>query len=138
LPFHWQFKSYPKRNRCDIERFGSGTVVELSERQALAIWRRATTESVRSEQPDLSARQMALMLTVYQDPVPQTVRGLAAHLEVSKPAIVRALDSLAKLDFVRRRPDERDRRSVQIHRTVKGAVFLSEFAGLVARAAREP
>ncbi|MDP6704746.1 MAG: MarR family transcriptional regulator [Alphaproteobacteria bacterium] len=113
-------------------------MVELSERQALAIWRRAMTESVRSEQPDLSARQMALMLTVYQDPVPQTVRGLAAHLKVSKPAIVRALDSLGKLDFVRRRPDERDRRSVQIHRTVRGAVFLSEFAGLVAQAAREP
>ncbi len=109
---------------------------EFSAQEALAIWRRTMTESVRSDQPDLSARQMALLLTVYQDPVPPTVRGLAAHLNVSKPAIVRALDSLGKLEFVRRGRDESDRRSVLIHRTVKGAVFLSEFAGLIAAAAK--
>ena len=110
---------------------------ELSDKEALAIWRQTMTESVRSDQPDLSARQMALLLTVYQDPVPQTVRGLAAHLNVSKPAIVRALDSLSKLEFVRRRRDEKDRRSVLIHRTVRGAVFLSEFAGLIVTAAKQ-
>ena len=61
---------------------------------------------------------------------------VANHLNVSKPAIVRALDSLGKLEFVRRGRDESDRRSVLIHRTVKGAVFLSEFAGLIAAAAK--
>ena len=35
------------------------------------------------------------MFTVYLDPPPHTVRGLAAALGVSKPAITRALDTLA-------------------------------------------
>ena len=42
----------------------------------------------------------------------QTVRGLAAKLNVSKPAITRALDRLAELDLVRRKTDPLYRRSV--------------------------
>ncbi len=74
------------------------------------------------------------MLTVYLDPPPHTVRGLAATLGISKPAVVRAIDTLSRLDFTRRRRDEEDRRSVFVHRTVKGAVFLSELAEAIYRA----
>ena len=38
---------------------------------------------------------------------------------------------------VRRARDESDRRSVFVQRTVKGAVFLSEFADLIAEAGRD-
>ena len=38
--------------------------IELNELQALNIWRRAIVASVRAEAPDLSARQMTLLLTV--------------------------------------------------------------------------
>ena len=107
---------------------------KLTDQAALAIWHAVIAESVRGEKPDLSARQMALLLTVYLEPPPHTVRGLSARLNVSKPAIVRALDSLTKLGFVRRSPDESDRRSVFVNRTVRGAVFLSEFAELVIKA----
>jgi len=55
-----------------------------------------------------------------------TVRGLAQDLNVSKPAITRALDRLTELDFVRRKVDPADRRSVLVQRTVKGAAFLRE------------
>ena len=50
---------------------------------------------VRRDGPDLSARQMGVFLTSYLDEEAQTVRGLAAKLNVSKPAITRALDRLS-------------------------------------------
>ena len=39
------------------------------------------------------------------------MRGLAAKLAVSKPAITRALDRLSEFDLVRRKTDPLDRRS---------------------------
>ncbi|NQU57981.1 MAG: MarR family transcriptional regulator [Rhodospirillales bacterium] len=111
--------------------------LHLEELQALDLWRRATVTSVRRDAPDLSARQMALLLSVYLTPPPHTVRGLADSLKVSKPAITRALDRLSDIGLVRRKPDEQDRRSVLIQRTVRGSVFLREFAELIAAAAAE-
>lgn len=110
---------------------------KLAPNAALALWHRAVVESVRREGPDLSARQMALLLCVYLEDPPHTVRGLAGRLNVSKPAITRAVDRLCDLGLVRRKGDEADRRNVFIQRTVKGSVFLREFADLVA-AASEP
>ena len=43
----------------------------------LDIWRRAMVANVRRDAPDLSARQMAVLLTVYMTEPPHTVRGLA-------------------------------------------------------------
>lgn len=111
--------------------------IHLEELQALDLWRRATLTSVRRDAPDLSARQMALLLTVYLTPPPHTVRGLAETLKVSKPAITRALDRLSDIELIRRKPDEQDRRSVLIQRTVRGSVFLREFAELIAEAAKD-
>ncbi len=100
------------------------------------MWRGALLDSVRRDGPDLSARQMAVLLTVYLTDPPHTVRGLADQLNVSKPAITRALDRLGSLGFARRKTDDNDRRSVLVQRTVKGAMFLSEFGDLVARSAK--
>jgi DNA-binding MarR family transcriptional regulator len=80
---------------------------------------------------------MALLLTVYLTPQPHTVRGLAEILNVSKPAITRALDRLGLLGLARRKRDETDRRSVLVQRTVKGSVFLSEFSDIMLGAGRE-
>jgi len=108
---------------------------ELKAVEALDLWRGAIVESVRREAPDLSARQMALVLTVYLTPPPHTVRGLATTLNISKPAITRALDRLSDYGLVRRKVDEADRRSVLIQRTVKGSVFLREFGDIIVSAA---
>lgn len=110
--------------------------ITLGEIQALDLWRRAIVTSVRRDAPDLSARQMAILLTVYLAPPPHTVRALANMLTVSKPAITRALDRLSELGLVRRKPDDNDRRSVFIQRTVKGSVFLREFGELIVAAGR--
>ena len=104
-------------------------------RQTLDQWRGAICESVRRDGPDLSARQMAIMLTIYLTAPPHTVRGLAAELGISKPAVTRALDAMGKLGLIRRKRDEVDRRNILVQRTVKGTVFLSDFAELVNAAA---
>lgn len=111
-------------------------LLNLSTQQALNLWRLSLLASVRGEGPDLTARQMAVMLSVYMQPPPHTVRGLASSLALQKPAVVRALNTLEGLDFVRRRRDEQDRRNVLIQRTVKGSVFLTEFADAVVAAGR--
>lgn len=110
--------------------------VILTELQALDLWRRAIVTGVRRDAPDLSARQMALLLSVYLTPPPHTVRGLAEALKISKPAVTRAVDRLGEHDFVRRKKDEDDRRSVFIQRTVRGSVFLREYGEIIAEAAR--
>jgi len=109
--------------------------IDLTAVQALDLWRGAIVESVRRDAPDLSARQMALLLTVYLTPPSHTVRGLAITLNVSKPAVTRALDRLSEYGLVRRKVDDADRRSVLIQRTVKGSVFLREFGDIIVDAA---
>ncbi|WP_149539589.1 MarR family transcriptional regulator [Siccirubricoccus phaeus] len=91
---------------------------------------------VRRDGADLSARQLAVLLTVYLTEGPHTVRGLAAELRVSKPAITRALDRLGELDFARRKTDPLDRRSVIVQQTAAGQTFLKELRANMAAAAR--
>ncbi len=110
-------------------------VVDLRQDEALELWRETLRASVRDDGPDLSARQMAIVLTVYTSPPPHTVKALAEALRIAKPAVTRALDRLSVLGFIRRVRDQSDRRIVHVQRTVKGAVFLSEFADQIAEAA---
>ena len=99
--------------------------------QALELWRNSLVASVRGDSPDLSARQMALMLCVYLGEGPHTVRGLAKDLKISKPAVSRALDRLGELGYIRRERDELDRRNVLVQRTTSGSKFLVDFATLI-------
>ena len=99
--------------------------------QCLDLWRHALVASVRGDAPDLSARQMALLLSVYLGEGAHTVRGLAQALKISKPAVSRALDRLGELGYIRRERDELDRRNVLVQQTSTGAAFLKEFSELV-------
>ena len=92
---------------------------------------------VRRDSPDLSARQMGVLLTCYLETEAQTVRGLAAKLNVSKPAITRALDRLAEFDLVRRKTDPVDRRSVLVQRTMAGAGFMRDLKKILSNAEKE-
>ncbi|WBV41684.1 MarR family transcriptional regulator [Pseudoroseomonas cervicalis] len=102
--------------------------------QLIGILRDTVVALVRRDGHDLSARQLGVFLTVYMGEGPHTVRGLAAALNVSKPAITRALDRLGELDLARRKTDPQDRRSVLVQRTVKGAAFLREIRGIMVEA----
>jgi DNA-binding MarR family transcriptional regulator len=97
----------------------------------LEILRDTIIGTVRRDGPDLSARQFGVLLITYIEEGPHTVRGLAARLEVSKPAITRSLDRLAELGLAKRGPDPRDRRSVLVQRTRKGLDFIADVRGLL-------
>jgi DNA-binding MarR family transcriptional regulator len=88
------------------------------------VLREATLAMIRRDDTDLSARQLAVVLTVYLTEGPHTVRGLAAELHVSKPAITRALDRLGEFGLAQRQVDEMDRRSVIFQRTQAGEGFV--------------
>ncbi len=99
------------------------------------ILRTAIVDLVRRDGPDLSARQLGVFMTCYLETEAQTVRGLAAELGVSKPAITRALDRLSEFDLVRRKIDPLDRRSVLVQRTATGMAFLRELRKILRDAA---
>jgi DNA-binding MarR family transcriptional regulator len=86
---------------------------------------------VRRDGTDLSARQLGVFLTCYLKEGGHTVRGLAVQLNVSKPAITRALDRLGELDLARRKVDPLDRRSVLVQRTPKGSAFMRELRNIM-------
>jgi DNA-binding MarR family transcriptional regulator len=91
---------------------------------------------VKKDSHDLSSRQLGCMLICYHSDGPHTVRGLASKLNVSKPAITRALDKLSEQDLVQRKPDPSDRRSVLVGRTTKGNAFIREVRSVILNAER--
>lgn len=111
--------------------------IELKPLQALTLLRTLSLEQVRDEMPDLTTRQAAILLTIYLEPPPHTVRGLAAKLNVTKPVITRALDTMGALELVSRLRDEKDRRNVLVKRTVAGALYVERLGDLVIAKARE-
>ena len=110
---------------------------EVSTDNLAGILRSAIVELVRRDGPDLTARQLGVFLTCYLEAEAQTVRGLAARLDVSKPAITRALDRLSEFDLVRRKTDPLDRRSVLVQRTPPGNAFLKDLRTILRDAAAE-
>ena len=94
---------------------------------SLKVWMKALIAYVRSGEPDLTNRQMALLMVVYQTPGPHTVRGLARMLSVSKPVVTRALNTLGALGYLRRERDQDDRRNIFVVRTNSGTEFLEGF-----------
>jgi DNA-binding MarR family transcriptional regulator len=96
--------------------------------------RAATVSLVAGDGPDLSARQLGVFLICYLNDGPHTVRGLAAALDVSKPAISRALNRLETFELARRKIDPRDRRSVLVQQTKKGSDFLRDLRSVLSEA----
>ena len=96
-----------------------------------------TFDLVHDQAPDLSLRQLAVLLTVYLESPPHTVRGLAAKLKVTKPVITRALDSMGRLELLTRRRDPADRRNVVVQRTLKGALYVERLGDLIAAKAKD-
>ena len=110
----------------------------LTPERALRLWHDVNLSLVRDDQPDLSARQVSVLLTIYLQAPPHTVRGLAQKLGVSKPVITRALDAMGKLDLVNRRRDTDDRRNVLVQRTVAGSLYVEYLADLIAARSGDP
>jgi DNA-binding MarR family transcriptional regulator len=121
------------RHRSDPE---DAMAVEIRPAQALKLLHDFSYALVTDRQPDLSPRQLTILLTIYLDPPPHNVRGLARKLKVTKPVVTRALDTMGKLGLVARRRDDADRRNVVIQRTVKGALAVEQLGDLLVRTAK--
>ncbi len=104
--------------------------------QLTGILRDTIVGTVRRDGPDLSARQLGVLLISYLDQGPHTVRGLAAQLDVSKPAITRSLDRLEELGLARRVVDPADRRSVLVQRTQEGSSYMAAVRNFMNESAR--
>lgn len=102
----------------------------------LSSWMSTLVDYVRSGEPDLTNRQMALLLVVYLLPGPHTVRGLARMLNVSKPVVTRALNRLGGLGYLRRQKDDSDKRNIFVAQTSQGADFLEEFGHFIGEGGR--
>ena len=111
--------------------------VEMRPWQALKLLQDFTFALVTDGEPDLSARQLAVLLTIYLEPPPHTVRGLARKLKVTKPVITRALDTMGRIGLVSRRRDDKDRRNVVIQRTPKGALAVERLGDVLIAKAKE-
>jgi DNA-binding MarR family transcriptional regulator len=99
--------------------------------QALRLWHDVVFDIVRDGEQDLTARQLAVLLTVYLEPPPHTVRGLAGKLGVTKPVITRALDTMGRLGLLSRRRDAKDRRNVLVYRTLEGALAVERLGDVI-------
>lgn len=105
--------------------------------RALSFWQQVVTTSLKDMPCDLSARQTGILLSVYLNPPPHSIKSLAEELRISKPAVCRAVDALERLKFLRRVRDANDKRNVLLQRTVKGSVYLSEMAEIILTTSKE-
>lgn len=115
-----------------VEKIGSSRAI-----RALSFWHGVSTNALKKMPVDLSSRQTAVLLNVYLMPPPHSIKSLAEELMISKPAICRAIDALEKAKLVKRVRDRADKRNVLINRTVKGSVYLSEFADIILSVSKE-
>jgi DNA-binding MarR family transcriptional regulator len=104
---------------------------------ALHLWHDVALQLVHEGEFDFSLRQLTILLTIYLEEPPHTVRGLAGKLKVTKPVITRALDTMGQLDLVKRRRDDDDRRNVMIERTEIGAALVQKIGHLISLHAKE-
>jgi DNA-binding MarR family transcriptional regulator len=75
--------------------------------------------------PDnLTRLHMAVMGELSQDSM--TMSELAKTLMMMKPQLTHVVDALVSLDIVERRPDEKDRRVINLALTEHGRVLLEE------------
>ena len=109
-----------------VEKIGSSKLLG-----ALSFWHGVTATALKQMPLDLSARQQAVLLNVYLLPPPHSIKKLSETLHVSKPAVCRAVDALERAGLVKRVRDAQDKRNVFVQRTVKGSVYLSEFADII-------
>jgi DNA-binding MarR family transcriptional regulator len=117
----------PLRGRFGVMAGPSVTHARYRPTHGLGDWMETMISYVRSGDPDLTNRQMAIIFVVYTEGGPHTVRGLASRLNVSKPVITRALNKLGELGYLRRQRDEADGRNIFVVTTDKGAQFLERF-----------
>lgn len=102
-----------------------------NEGRLLWILQSLLTFLVERDERDLSIRQLSVFLICYQCDAPQTVRGLAAQLNIPKASVTRALDRLEQLQLAYREVEPSDRRSVTVQRTTAGTALMRKIEAML-------
>ena len=82
---------------------------------------------VKGDWPDLTNRQLALLMIICFEPGRHFVRHLAIKLDVPKSIICRVIDRLFELKLLTRETDHRDRRNVFAVPTARAFDFFEAF-----------
>lgn len=92
---------------------------------------------VRDEKvPDLTMRQIGVLVTVAEHVgKPLSVGPLAQKLNLSKPAITRALDRLEHFELAVRKPHPMDGRQIEVEVTKAGTAYLKALTKAIGKAA---
>lgn len=101
---------------------------------------RAVVERVvaNPDMPDLTLRQLAVLMRLAETKEPLSVRNLAGPLSISKPAITRAIDRLGDLGLAERRnATGLDRRLVELRITAQGRGYLAKLDRVLVRTSKE-
>ena len=80
--------------------------------------------SIVDDNADLTNRQMAILLTIYDGKDEYSIKKLTEELHLTKPTISRAVERLLELDLVSKRTNPKDRRRVIVEKTFDGNVFI--------------
>lgn len=82
--------------------------------------------SLKDNEHEITLRQLATLGVLMLSP-DCSVREIAAHLHISKPAVTRALMSLERIGFVTKKEHTGDRRLICANATQKGRNFAARF-----------
>lgn len=101
----------------------------MADRDPIVSLRRLThlkqlTDRIRRGEVDLTDRQTAILMTCCLVEGPHTVKSLAAALNVNKPVVTRALNTLGSKGLARRLPCPDDRRVIYAVATNLGRGFV--------------
>lgn len=63
---------------------------------------------------EFTARQVSILFILTRDEGEHTIRGMAAKLKSSRPAITRAINMFESMGLAKREPNPRDKRDVWV------------------------
>lgn len=107
------------------------TAAPFTEADALSLYHHTVVGQLLADQPTLTTRQQAILLTIALTPGPHELRDLADKLNLQKPCITRALGKLETLGFVRRNQNPEDRRVPLFSHTLHAMEWLNAMSKLV-------
>ncbi len=112
-------------------------ISSVKTKKALTFWQGVNNIAMQRMPVDLSARQTSALLHIYLSAEPHTIKNLAEELDISKPAVCRAIDALEAAKLVKRMVDKKDRRNVIVARTAKGTSYVHDFADIIMLASKQ-
>lgn len=74
----------------------------------------------------LTVRQLAILSLVYNEAIEASVDYYSKTLNLSKPAVTKAINRLEELKLVKRKPDTQDGRKVIVSSTLIGQNYIQQ------------